>query len=395
MKINNYQDALDEHTRLLASLSPTTKSDRQIRATMIISPLIDSLNEEQTKVLHDMVKNSTPGETFLNVTEKFIDSSLGPGYLKAEVDSFIASEIAYMRQAQTIFCSSEIIDEIMEAQETMLDSILIPQDIFVEDGLLVLEKPFIYKNLVQDDMNNSWHCEDIEVRMIMFTRTETRANEPGVGIHIYGYYSAVHFFDSDKKPEHPWADSDYSYVYNREKDETVCISRKTEDISKVEKYHKRAHNIFNFVGTKTPELYDITFFAFGETQTIYDEAILLLKKFMLAFFRLTHEYLEVESNKPDRPFQKRAKRAGRNIPEDGYITVMSLRRKLYDGDGSGETRNGPAYAFRVRGHWRKAYMASRKLPVGDPGAYKHIYIKDYIKGKGRVVRSKRIVKVGD
>ena len=74
---------------------------------------------------------------------------------------------------------------------------------------------------------------------------------------------------------------------------------------------------------------------------------------------------------------------------------MSLRRKMYAESEEFTKRNGPAYAFRVRGHWRKAYMRSRNLPVGNPGAYRHIYIKDYIKGRGVVVNSKRVVKVGD
>ncbi len=147
--------------------------------------------------------------------------------------------------------------------------------------------------------------------------------------------------------------------------------------------------------SKAPQLIDGTFFSFGEEKTEYDPEVLELKRFLLAFFRLTYEYLEVSSEKPERPFQKRAKRAGFNIPNDGYITVMTLRRKVYETGDNPETRNGPSYAFRVRGHWRKAYMASRKLPVGDPGAYRHIYVKDYIKGKGLVVRSKRVVKLGN
>jgi hypothetical protein len=396
VKINNYQDALDEHTRLLGSLSPMGRTDKQIRATMIISPLIDSLNEEQTKVLHDMIKNSEPDETFLSVAERLIDSSFGHGYLATEVNSYVASEIASMREAQTIFCSSEIVDEINEAKETMLDTIVLPQDLFVNHGMIVLQKPYLYKTLTKSQEDNAWQCEEFLVNMILFTQGQTRANQSGFSIQLYGYAYAVHFFESETPPEFPYENPDYSFIHERQNGETkyVICNDETEYVD-LEKYKSRMHNIFTQINSGSPQFVDGTFFTFGESKTKYDPSVFFIKKFMLAFFRLTYEYLEIDREKPDRPFQKRAKRAGRNIPEDGYITVMSLRRKLYNGESSEETRNSPGYAFRVRGHWKKQYMASRKLPVGDAGAYKHVYIKDYIKGRGVVVRSKRLVKVGD
>lgn len=396
MKVENHHDALDEHTRLLDSLSLMSDTDKKIRATMIISPLVDTLNDRQTQILHNMVKNAAPGETFLNVAERLIDSSFGSGYLKTEVKSYIAAELSSIRKAQTIFCSSEIVDEINEAKETLLDTTILQQDLFVEDGLMVLQKPYLYRTLTKSKDDDAWQCEEFLVSMILFSKTETRAGEPGIAVQLYGHGYAVHFFESETQPEFPYENPDYSYIYNRENGETsfILCNDETEYVD-LEKYKTRMHEIFTKMNSGTPQLVDGTFFVFGETLVKYDPCVLSLKKFMLSFFRLTYEYLEVDSEKPDRPFQKRAKRAGRDVPENGYITVMSLRRKLYDGAGAGETRNGPSYAFRVRGHWKKAYMASRKLPVGDPGAYRHVYVKDYIKGRGRIVQSKRIVKVGD
>jgi hypothetical protein len=388
MMVQNHNQALDAHTAILSSLTPMNAQNKSLRASLLVSLIMSRLDEKQLNEINTRNKTSD-GWDYLN-------SIIGEGTMDDELEGFIETELIAMRDAQTIFCTSEILDEIQEAQTTMLDDILLPQDVFVPNGFMVLEKPYKYVNTVKWE-ENLWQREHWEVQSIMFWNTENRKKDAGFGVTLYGHWRGVDFFEQQDMPTNQKPDA--SFVYNPDTGKTdVLISGEMADsntthmVRRLESVHSKQHQNR---ATGTPMFIDCTFYQYGETGTDYDLAILELKRFLLAFFRLTYEYIDVNPIKTERHFHKRAQRVGKTIPDNGYITVMSLRRKMYADSEEFTKRDGPAYAFRVRGHWRKAYMRSRNLPVGNPGAYRHIYIKDYIKGRGVVVNSKRVVKVGD
>lgn len=400
MKITDHNQALDHHTALLSSLSPTTYTDKMIRTSVLVGPMMNRLaGESYEKMVKSALKKNGTAHR-LTASVEAIDMAMGKGYFDRELAGFIQQELMSLRNAQTIFCTSDIVEEITEAQETMLDSIILPQDVFTESGIIFLEKPYLYSNLISPTGagETTWQREDFLISAIMFTSVSDRAENSGIGVYLYGHWYSLHIYDEGVKPEEG-VDPYCSYTYNPQTKEVACVfpddNLVDAEIERMRQYEEYFSNIFRDRASGIPLLIDSTFFQYGNTETEYDENILRLKRFILAFFRLTYEYLEVENTRADRAFHKRAKRSGQIIPPDGYITVMTLRRKVYDKSVGGIKKNGPSYAFRVRGHWKKAYMASRKLPVGDPGAYKHVYVKDYIKGRGVVVRSKRLVKVGD
>lgn len=401
MRISNHNEALDHHSALLASLTPVSNTDAMIRTSVIVGPIMSRIAGEPYDQWVKAALKKNGGAGRLETSIQVIDMALGEGYFNKELTGFIAQELATLRNGQTIFCTEEIIDEILEAQETMLDSIILPQDVFTESGLIFLEKPYRYTNIIapsnMEDID-TWQREEFIISAIMFTAASDRIDNNGVAVYLYGHWNAIHIFDEGVKPdEHtkPYC----SYIYNPETKEVAALfpddNLVDTEIKRMRQYEEYFSSVFRDKAKGIPLMIDATFFEYGETTTKYDAEVLRLKRFLLAFFRLTYEYLEVQNSKVERGFHKRAKRAGRTVPTDGYLTVMTLRRKIYDESIGGIQRNGPSYAFRVRGHWKKAYMRSRNLPVGDPGAYRHIYVKDYIKGRGLVVKSKRVIKVGD
>lgn len=402
MKIVDYNHAIDEHTRIISSLSPLGRRDMLIRAKLITSLITESLNPEVYKTLPaDYL--SDPGKAF-----KFLNRILGDGVMENELQGYVETELSALRRAQTIFCTNDIFHEIKEASQSMLDDVILPQDVFTPDGIIFLEEPYPFLITQHDTHEHDGEefvlAEEWDIYAIMFSQSENRAGQNGIAVMLYGHWRGVNFYDPDKLRNADMSDGkpavhpETAFVYDKDTKGVKVFfngARDTQTEQLLKKYENRISDNYKDLGEGSLSFVDGTFFQFGETDSEYDTEVRILKKFLLSFFRLTYEYLEVERTRPDRPFQKRAKRVGRNIPDEGYVTVMTLRRKLYDGETEGATRNSPGYAFRVRGHWKRQFMPSRKLPVGDPGAYRHMYINDYIKGRGVVVRSKRVVKVGD
>lgn len=282
-------------------------------------------------------------------------------------------ECRTLEQAETIFVSADIVDEISDASATMLDHVLIKQDLFTPSGLLVLEKPFLYRHSpTVSGMTEGWM-----IKAIGYERSVV-AGDDGITVCLYGNVDYV------GNTEH----NELCVIY---KDRVVILS----DSQNVEQfteddYDKSKVAFFSELSTGKGRFADFTRFNFGEQQTEYDPEVLGLKKFLLAYFRLSFEYLERESLMAGRPARRAAHHA--NLPSDGYVVQMKLRRAL-EGGHYGGTSSSPAYAFRVRGHWKRAYLPSRRRPVGDPAAYRHIYVKDYIKGRGDIVDSRRVLRV--
>jgi hypothetical protein len=311
-------DAYDYQTELLRYLNNRLTGDMEDRLRCILSdPAMSSLKKEE--------------QTNLALQVFDVEKSM-------------------VGNAQTIFVSEAIINEIHEAEQTLIDTVLIEQDIFTPNGIIILEKPFVYELLVDNDN----YKEVWEITSICYSSTTEQ-----VAINLYGNLTKVY-------------DSAGDVVYD-------SAYYSSTEISSMISAHPRSRIC----------LADITVFGFGENGIAYDDSLLSVKRFLVAFFRLTYEYLEHSTEHPSRPSKRRAQRENR--PLDGYIVNFKLRRTAYGENGG--RHSSPSYAFRVRGHWKRAYLRTRGFPVGDARAYKHVYVKDYIKGRKDFVESRRLVKV--
>lgn len=395
--------AMDIHSRVTETVQDPISRDAKIeRILSAQSMLIYQLQEQQEKmeqngqtvaVVTETRHKAMFGNTFSttdfqgeprNLKEKaitdFLDSDEGQIMTLELARELILDERKQLESAQTIFVSEEIVDEVIEATKTMPDNVLIPQDVFVPNGIIVFEKPLEYEIHVQGDL----FAESWTIKSIQFNIDGSR----GINVRAYGTWVSTRSIITNEKVyfNHETKSFDFENVADPEYLYQRMFGKGSDTKMNAEMLARKA--------LTNNSLVDFTFFAFNSDKDVV-EALTTLKRQLIALFRMTYSYLDVENHKPPRHFVKRAKRAKRDIPEDFYISVLTLRHKNYEG-GSGIKNASPRFAFRVRGHWAKRYLRSTGLPVGDPKAYRFVYISDYVKGKDKkFVESKRVVAIKD
>lgn len=327
----------------------------------------------------------------LSVNEKsmvdYIESEEGQTDALYTLIEVVDEENRNISEAQTVFVSSSILEEVCEATETMPDNTLIPQDIFIPNGLLVFESPLTYEMEIKEaDMVETWN-----IRYVQFN---VGKNGDGIDVRLYG--NSVHMYASSTNSFISYSDKLGKAVFtNADTGEETDAAEVILGEVLPKKYEEKMSYMYERIRSKSKNVntfIDATFFPFGD-DIEHLESFSKLKKQLIALFRMTYSYLDVENHKPPRPFVRRAKRSTRKIPDDFYLTVLTLRHKNYEG-GTGEKHASPRFAFRVRGHWAKRYLRSTGLPVGDPKAYRFVYISDYIKGKDKpLIESRRLVAI--
>lgn len=400
MKITSHLLAMDFHNDIIKSISPISERHASDRFTGF-ARILDA----------QIPKDADASNTYKSVAARIYEH-YGAQYINNFFAQYCNEELGILLRAQTVFCTEEICDEITEASESLMDTTIIRPDVFIPEGLVVLEKPYRFVSYSKTD-DNFVYVEGWDITGILFSDGGPNTDKKEqVIVKIYGHWRGVWFINASKMEQGFTANykdiADAGFVYNTD---TNSIETKfaienqgsnphtMEKMLEIEKTIK-GRELSNDRAKGTPSLVDTVFFSYGESdsvgvsKTLYGKEVLKLKKFVLAMFRMTYEYLEVEECQPPRQFQKRAIKAKRVAPENGYLVQLKLRRKLHTAGGSG-SGSSPAYAFRVRGHWKKAYLRSRNLPVGDPAAYRHVYVKDYIKGRGTLVESRRVVRISD
>lgn len=82
-------------------------------------------------------------------------------------------------------------------------------------------------------------------------------------------------------------------------------------------------------------------------------------RFTVALLRLMEDYVDAERTRVTRAHGRRAERSGR-IGDVRDVVVLSLRRALYDDDGSVATGRKVTLAHLVRGHWRNQWYPSQQ-----------------------------------
>ena len=377
--------AMDYHTHLCEHVNRIQASGQE---RIAIAQSLIMWNMAKDKYGVDMFQSITLATNLRAPTESEYDAIYAEfdEYFKTQTGviqtyevakSMYEREIASLMDAQTVFVSSEIMDEVAEAANTMPDNVLIPQDLFVSNGLLIFDKPYRLSLMVQNDL----FTEEWDVHSVLFDITQ---DGMGINVNLYGGWRATTAHQADQRIEWNTQTKDFD-IYGVENPEQVLDTLFSQKSEKLLPLRYRADNTHMLIDTTT---YDFN------TEGFYASALAGLKKHLIALFRMTNSYLEVERHRPPRHFTKRAKRAKRTIPEDFYLSVLTLRHHVSESNGG--THSSPKYAFRVRGHWAKRYLPSSGKPVGDPDAYRYVYIKDYIKGKDKqLVESTRVIRIAN
>ena len=375
--------AIDYHTHLCEHA--VRNKNAQERLALVHSHIMYKRAKEKYDVDLNMTVATTTNTYAPELTEheeiikeltEYIASPAGTVESFRLLEHFNQTEQDTLFNAETIFVSSEILQEVAEAAETMPDSVLIPQDVFVPNGVLVFETPYKFELVVQSGLFiESWLIHAVNFRV--------DKDNKSIEVRLYGQWRRTDSVNTGQAVEWDETKKDFT-LYNVEDEEAMMKALADNNAERGLGYmRKRAESKYYFVdGTR----YDFNKEGFPVAE------LGALKKHLIALFRMTNSYLDLEKHRPPRHFVKRAKRASRVIPEDYYLSVLTLRHRMSDSHGG--THSSPKFAFRVRGHWAKRYLRSLNKPVGDPDAYRYVYIKDYIKGKDKpLVESTRIIKI--
>ena len=392
--VKDGSEAMDAHTRISESTKRPTSTD-VFQQRLLWHQSIWEQNGYNIKIDLNNPKQRQAIVTAVNVA--------------------IEREHALLNTAQTIYVSTEILQEMFHAATTMPDNVLLQQDIFVPNGLLIFESPIPYTLSVG--------CEDIP-----FTDGSGNMLNVPSQIEMYAVH-AVHFniFGRTNKPSDPVGDylnlltdpehadgievtlyGQWRGQYDIEQNKTILYNPKMRamvctDGTPPEDYLEKldgmplAKGEFEFIQKyaegKPTHFIDATVLDFNK-DNIGDIHLNDFKKCLIALFRMTYSYLAQTQEEVPRHVLKRAKRANRKILENGYLTVLRLRRTEHE--KTGVAGSSPRIAFRVRGHWKRVFHRSFGHPVGDPRAYRHMYVNDYIKGAGtgkKFVESERLIKI--
>lgn len=270
-------------------------------------------------------------------------------WTQADIDAgfqHLRSEVG-LAEGQVVLVTADALDLIDEALTQMPDEVLLAADLpFDGPFMLWLETPLPYHPVTYDEDGNLVQ-ERWDVRSIGVQQAPATVRLPDEGRIVDGCVLYVYADLGDR-------------YYGWDTGDVVLMDR---------------------LGVA----YDSDWSSHAETPSRR------LHSWLIAALRLVGQHLEVERQRPPRQALRAVQRAGGTIPHDGYISVLRLRRSVYesDGDSSGHRLR---FRHRVRGHWRHFYCPSRGLPVGDPGAYRYRYVNAFVRGPadGPLVESERV-----
>jgi len=248
------------------------------------------------------------------------------------------SEQFIFSKGRTVFLTDEALDLINESAQTLPEEVLLESEVPDYPFVLWFETPYPYNLLTVNGSSEGWG-----IRAIGFRRESKIGREgessvgPGLMMTLY-------------------ADAEYIKQWVPEVPEHLKNSLVLVDL--------------------LPMRFGLSWWQKHEdTGATWVRDI---KQWIVAMFRLMGDHIEREPVKLDRAMSRRETRRGR--PADGYLTMLRLRKVIYTDHGVGGAGGSAAFRHLVRGHWRKFYCPSTKLPVGDPAAYRHRYVNNYVRG---------------
>jgi hypothetical protein len=401
-RIESPMEAFDLHTKFLAWREVNPQADGTVHASQFSANVSAGLGERKTYVSKDDIDSMKKAKAF-----------------HAYHNAMITIDNTMIRMADTVYLSDELKELVMTAESTMPDDILFRTDVYTPCGFVFLETPLEMR------VESATSTNDID-RLVDFVTTgggslsgDRLYQKPESGNilptgevwHIKAFawghsdailgdaLNAVHKKYGNKSGEALFADAEKNKMTERL---NVRIYGSLERIE-----------VDGLILTVPPDAYTAPLtlcesisFLYGEEGTNrYKEAYasvngdivditrsralgryIATKRFILALFRLMEEYVDRDTEKVQRPFARRAMRAGRT-GDFSNVTTLSLRRTIYGESESGTGRK-ITLAHIVRGHWRRQWYPSQKMHrakwinahrrggnIGDTPVQRHRVIK--------------------
>lgn len=277
---------------------------------------------------------------FVNGTKHKASTSDGDIDIPSLAIGMLNTEIVAHSTATPVFVTSNAHDLISEAASLIPPTeMLLASEIGDHSLILWFEKPYQY-DLITSTYMGEFSEEHWQVEAIAIERVDSMATTfndtigPGLQVMLYG------------RPTNP------------DKVDIEVYRRATGGLTMID-----------CIGIRTGVSWD----SFPTAPWVS-----ALKAWVVAMYRLMGDHIEQDRVRPDRAERRRLERLG--FPRDGYITELRLRKVAYGNEGEGTGKGAPLrFRHRVRGHWRKFYCPSMGQ-VGDPEAYRHRYVNDYIRG---------------
>lgn len=304
-----------------------------------------------------------------------------------------------LMRADTVFLTDDLRSLVTTAEATMPDEVLFDTDVYTPCGFVVMETP------LTQDISARISASDLDglvasARAVGGTVTGTRLyGEEDKGSYIGTDHWHIRAFAwADIEAMQPEALAEIDRRYGAES--AIAVFARDAMLN----YSGDARGVFvrvygsTFRSTVDGLQFDIPFLAekaplrlvsqyvffYGEeglalenavhgevTQTMDTDTSVMMnneslsrarevRRFLLALFRLMDEYVEIESTKLHRAYGRRATRSGR-VGDVKNVTVLSMRRALYDDEGNGASGRKITMAHLVRGHWRKQWYPSQRM----------------------------------
>ena len=372
-RIESPLEAFDLHTKFLAWRETNQNADSTVHASQFSATVSAGLGE---------------GKSYISKND--IDSAKETQAFQSYHNAMFSIDNTMIKMADTVYLSDELRELVVTAEKTMPDDVLFRTDVYTPCGFVFLETPL---EMRVDSATDLYHIE----KMIDFVSTgggsvvgERLNQEPQEGgIVLTGEIWHIRAF--------AWGNSDLILTealkevrnkYGRGSGEelyTDALVTKGKEVLNVRAYGTLERvEVDGLVLTVPPHTYTAPLtlcesipFIYGEDGTKeYIKAALkvnsnsvtknraidryiAIKRFVLALFRLMEEYVDRDTEKVQRPFSRRAVRAGRT-GDFSSVTTLSLRRTIY---GESETGTGRkiTLAHVVRGHWRRQWYPSQKM----------------------------------
>jgi len=272
---------------------------------------------------------------------------------------FLVEEIHTLHDATPVVVTSGAAALVNEAALLLPhDEILLPSEISDEPYALWFDEPYSYTTELPDASGNHLHENWLVQLMLVVPRPQMESDfdgrlKPGIAVFLYGI-------------------PNYDNISDDERMMARSINDKNGGLLPID-----------VIGIRTE-----TAWPDSTTTWVHD-----LKAWMIAMYRLMGDHIEREPVHLNRAERRQLGRAG--FPEDGYISELRLRKIVYPDGEVGAGGLSLRFRHRVRGHWRKFYCPSTGKPVGDPAAYRHKFVNDYVRGpkESPLVESRQVISV--
>jgi hypothetical protein len=329
-----------------------------------------------------------------------------------------------LERADTIFLSDDLRELVNTAEVTMPDEVLFDTDVYTPCGLVVLETPIeisIPSWAFADDLDK---LAEMALRFGGVITGERAYGEPDNGRYMgYEIWNIQAFSWGDEEAINSEAYAEVCKRFGKSSSEAnlahgfwvdngglgmhvrvfgsmmrTDIDGLSIDVPEMRKSPLKLIDQFSFIyGENGVDIENDSLDADSWTETETDAFMAnesgkrhrTTRRFIVALLRLMEEYVEVDKSPVPRHTWRRATRGDLRTGDVKNVTVLSLRRALYDEDGNEMTGRKVTLAHLVRGHWRNQWYPSQQK-------HRAKWIQAHRRGGNKddeVTEKRRIIKV--